>query len=440
VKPMIEWFKKNWLIAALGLVAVVSLPVLWVLSSRMNARLVAEAQKKAEDDYKEVSNTKLTYRIPRATPSGKDFDYPEAPNKVLVAYFKERLTEQQQQIAAVWETALEFNRGTHQPLIEGLFPAPSEMERFNLPARFREAYIERLPEQLLAIASAGAPPEADKVLATVRENAERAVARIRTEKGRDPTEAEVATIKQEMSALRIQRYRQRASEIATYADRLVFLDIPEPPKPDNRTPPAPPTLRQAWDWQEIAWVLEDIMRAVATANGGAAAAGGVPASVVKRVLSIKVGAPVLVGSAASEGAISAQQTLPRDFNLSLTGRVGGPGNQLFDVRPVTLEIVASSRRLPAFLDALAATNFITVLDADLYRVEPVEELAQGYYYGDEHVVRAVLQLETVALREWTVPWMPAEVRGERGVEQPEKPADPAAKPADPAAPPPPGAG
>ena len=54
----------------------------------------------------------------------------------------------------------------------------------------------------------------------------------------------------------------------------------------------------------------------------------------------------------------------------------------------------------AFIDALTATNFIAVLDLDLDKADTFADLREGFYYGDEHVVRATLKLEFVLLRAW----------------------------------------
>ena len=113
--------------------------------------------------------------------------------------------------------------------------------------------------------------------------------------------------------------------------------------------------------------------------------------------------------------------------VSLTGRVSGieTDNQLYDVRHIEAEMIIATRHIPLFLNALATTNFMTVLDIDLERVEPLADLAEGYYYGEDHVVKARFLIESLWLREWVAPLMPPEVRGPRGIE------DPAAEGSDP---------
>ena len=59
----------------------------------------------------------------------------------------------------------------------------------------------------------------------------------------------------------------------------------------------------------------------------------------------------------------------------------------------------------------------------------VTELASGYYYGDDHVSRAQITIETIWLREWTKQWMPPNVKVTVGLEAPPAPASPVVTPA-----------
>ena len=108
---------------------------------------------------------------------------------------------------------------------------------------------------------------------------------------------------------------------------------------------------------------------------------------------------------------------PLDFGASITGRVSGPGrrNRWYDVRTVAIEIVASSARMPQFINALSATNFVAVLDLDLAKVEPLADLREGFDYGDEYVVKASILIETVWLRDWRKQPMPAPVQAALGM-------------------------
>ncbi|MBC7834959.1 MAG: hypothetical protein H7Y88_07645 [Phycisphaerales bacterium] len=439
MNPAVLWLKKNWIIAVLAVVALASLPTLWYFAGKKNKALVDRVQTSVKADFDEVSKDRQNYTLPPALPSAKEFSFSAPPNKIINAYFGERLTEQQKQIASVWSNALEFNQGDHKPLIENFFPKPDEFYLRTLTGDLTIAFVVELPKRLVAIVNGGPAPDADKLAATLRENAERSLARIQTEKGRDATAEEWTKIKEELLGVRVARYKQAAQDISVYVDAASFSDIPDASKDPNK-PLEQPTIRKAWDYQEIAWLYDDILKAVALANSktgsaGGDVGGGVPQSVVKRIVSMKIGPVSLSATASADGtAPAADAPIPKDYNNSVTGRIGGVANQLFDVRPVTIDVIVSSKHLPHFIDALAETNFMTVLDVDLTNVEPLDELKLGYYYGDDHIVRAVVQVETIWLRDWTRLFMPLEVKADRGVF-----ADPVAPPADGAQPPaPPG--
>jgi hypothetical protein len=82
----------------------------------------------------------------------------------------------------------------------------------------------------------------------------------------------------------------------------------------------------------------------------------------------------------------------------------------YDVRTVELTVVADSQRLPALFEALGRVNYMTVVGVELAPVDVWADLEQGYFYGDDHVVRATVTIETVWLRSWTLPLMPDRVR------------------------------
>jgi hypothetical protein len=107
-----------------------------------------------------------------------------------------------------------------------------------------------------------------------------------------------------------------------------------------------------------------------------------------------------------------------DYKVSITGRTTSASNPDYDVRNVMVVAVVSSERLPTFLNALSRVNFNTVLQVQLAEVDVKGDLEKGYYYGNEHVVRATVTLETVWLRNWTGPLMPASVKKALGVTEP----------------------
>jgi hypothetical protein len=96
----------------------------------------------------------------------------------------------------------------------------------------------------------------------------------------------------------------------------------------------------------------------------------------------------------------------------------GSWNKVYDVRRAEMVVVVSSARLNEFLAAIARTNFMTVTDMDLTKVDAWDALRQGYFYGDEHVVRARLTIESVWLRDWMTEFMPRSIRNALEIAEP----------------------
>lgn len=170
------------------------------------------------------------------------------------------------------------------------------------------------------------------------------------------------------------------------------------------------------------WAYQDIMAAVAVANRRSdGKLGGVDESVVKRIESITLREPEGIfdnvepdasgtGLPLTDPTSAIPGLAPLDPQLSITGRGMGKWNKVYDVRRAQVVAIVSSARLNEFLAAIARTNFMTVTDMDLTAVNQWDALRQGYYYGDEHVVRARIQIESVWLRDWMAPLLPTQIK------------------------------
>jgi hypothetical protein len=78
-------------------------------------------------------------------------------------------------------------------------------------------------------------------------------------------------------------------------------------------------------------------------------------------------------------------------------------------------VVVETARMPELFDALARRNFMTVLDVKVRPADPFLAASEGFIYGKNPVSEVDLVIESVWLREWTAPLMPAEVRTALGV-------------------------
>ena len=95
------------------------------------------------------------------------------------------------------------------------------------------------------------------------------------------------------------------------------------------------------------------------------------------------------------------------FGITPTGRVS---NSVFDVRHTQLTIDIEAGKLPAFIEALNQTNFMTVVKASVTDLDEYALLREGYVYGHNDVVRANLIVESLWFRNWTEPLMPEIVK------------------------------
>ena len=109
------------------------------------------------------------------------------------------------------------------------------------------------------------------------------------------------------------------------------------------------------------------------------------------------------------------------FGISPTGRVC---NSIFDVRHSQLVIDIEAAELPAFMEMLRKTNFMTVIKAEITDLDEYELLKEGYIYGHNDVVRAKLVIESLWFRNWTEELMPKIVKEKLLIIQPaESPLD-----------------
>lgn len=413
---LMTWVKSNWLVVVLALVTVVSLPTMLVMGHRMSSNLRDEVQREVTSDVQELrQGERLRYTIPAIGPAMQQVEHTAPPNEALIRFFREQRDALQSEAERVVEKAIEFNRRGHGSLVESLFPAPPEGDEIILPIEFGRQYTEVAHQRLLERAGAGTPPDSERLVGRVQDYRETALQRLQAEsRSRELDEQAQKRLEEELRQLRIGRYRQRAAEIRFYADRYVFARVPE------TRPSQPPNLVECYDWQWQYWIHTDVIDAVRLANeeGGS---GGVPESVVKRVVSIsarQMGTGEELDRGRQRGAGRAAPPGVEVRAPTVTGRLS---NEDYDVRVVDVELIVSARRLPVLFDALSRTNFMTVIDLDLERVDPVEELRRGFYYGEEEVLRARMAIETVWLRAWTADLMPRRIREAYGV--PDDPPD-----------------
>ncbi|MHC4416556.1 MAG: hypothetical protein ACYS0G_14890 [Planctomycetota bacterium] len=339
--------------------------------------------------------------------------------------------------------ALAFNRRDRGVHLEELFPEAPIHQRETLPFEMyrvlRAAY-----EQLLTDVRAGATPS----LESMQEDLEAAQARFRTqilikEGGEALTADEQVWLTEQMTKTRLSKYAEAAKQIGLYG---TLGDLGVPDQADTPARAEGEGMVRMFEWQWRFWIKQDIVSALGEANKAAESVLEAP---VKRLVSLEVRQPAVMSAGAggdgggsgfssglsggkrsgrkSGGTPSAQsraagakadpaREVPLDFNVSFTGRSTNP---LYDVRYARLVIVVDSSRIPEVMDALTRQNFITITNTKVDAVDTFADIKDGYFYGSALVSMLTLELETVWLREWTLPFMPREVKQTLGIPIPE---------------------
>ncbi len=465
MKNVMAWIKGHLLVVIFSAIIVISLPASFVGASMWGKSVREEMAKKGSDALTKVESEKVTYSLASPIPGVPAIEERGAANDRRTQWFAEQRERLKALSDSVVTQSTDFNRGVgdlakaagrspHAVLVEGLFPAPKdENEGLLKRIKFAEQVVDRRTSPsvyrgLLASLRAGGPRDPQVLGEQLKTLRDREIEKLtgggQSQRVLQPEEQ--AAITQKLVEARRDSYLRRAQEISIYATFDAFPvegGGPRSPAPTmaggsripGSLPPEPAPVSQCFLWQMDYWLISDLIAAIRAANSSGGTLTDVDRSLVKRLESITLGPPIVGGSGgvasaggSSEGgegaaaATSVEQLtglVPTDLSWSVTGRKSSPQNPLYDVRRAELSLVVSGSRLKELFDAFAKTNFMTVIDLDLSEVDVWGDLEQGYYYGDESVVRARVVVETIWLRSWTEPLFPAGIRAALGLPLPE---------------------
>lgn len=449
MKPAIDWVKANVLVVVLGVVALAAIVAGWFFAGSLNASVREEASKRAgkmtELASLEKSSVKLD--IPGREPLSKTV----VINQQILDEYREASEKLRSDATQIRELALSRNRRDHKVVADRVFPAPPATERETTPLRVFKALMKAY-DGLFAEVNAGSPPANDMVgESLMRREVQYVQSNLKKASRDNLDEREKQELRDELSKSRLAIYGEQAQKLTFYAN-LGALDLPASPEGK-----AQPTLAELFDWQWRLWITRDILHAIVDAS--AAANGGTPGSVlnspVKRLVWLKIDPPAFplraasstsgpgaggfggmsAGGAAGDGStppadgaappaasptgelgtpqIDMATEAARDYSKGITGR---QSNGVYDVRRVDVNIIAATSQLPLFFDALAKRNFMTVTNVEIRPENAFAAASQGFIFGREPVSNVTLTIETVWLREWTAPLMPAEVRTALGIQ------------------------
>jgi len=445
VKGVMTWVKANLLIVISTVVILVALPAGWFFSSSWNKRIRTEQEKRANDAYNKIKNAKVNYVIPSLLPGEEPITASQAPNPYVTEFVKAQREQRIGQASSIVGEVESFNRDGHEVLAKDLLPVPvgsgAEETRLKFEFLARMAGDAQLGQKsiyadVFPAIGAGGPPDMVKLATTIQDVQERETQRMLAESGAGSlTPEQQDELRKLLMERRIAEAQRRAKEISLYADLSSFdpqgfgaetAVIPPAERRDRGG--TTPSLTEVFGWNFDYWVVSDLLRAIDRANNGPGATrDNVENAAIKRVerLSIKrlpiALAPPPPGGEIGEDYPTDESSEGADPSVSVTGRVS---TDAYDVVPAKLTLVVDARRIPDIIRAFAETNLMTVLDVDLTEVDVWEELRQGYFYGgDAPIVRADLLIETVWLRSWTAPLMPADVKTALGIEETEADAE-----------------
>lgn len=413
MKKHLAWAKKHWLFVVLLVVAIVAFPVLFVISNGMNSKIRSDVESTIRSQSQQLNALNVNYSVEPILPGSPGYTASRPPNAATTEALKRLLAQNVEQIERARQAIVEFNRSSFAPIVDGLFPTPTEVESVAKRDAMSRRWVPWNVDYLRG-AGAGTPPAPEEVARRVEEKRMREVDRLL---GVNPDAAALTPeledeIRKALVNERLSAYSAPAQQsILFYASPSALVSV----APYTGT--TVPDLELCWEWQWISWVNEMVINAIRTANEPDLA---VAYAAIKRLERLEV--EPLSYPAGGEPVVDTTEDIPLQFDSSISGRAYNPENPnaLYDVRYANVQMIVASRRIPEILDAFARSNLITAVDLDIANVDDLQSLASsGYSFGGDHVVRVHMRLETVWLREWTREFMPPTIRYRLRVAPPE---------------------
>jgi hypothetical protein len=397
VKRALDFLKTNWITLGSGVVALaaIAVAVLGMMDDGVTERM------------KQIQNSASAIQSLQSTPQ----------NQTTINNEKERGQKFEAEFTATLRVAENINR--RQPLMEGVFPEPAQLD---IPYAFQEKYEQRFFALADEMQAGTLPTEGD-----LADEAERLREEIQQKKDRGelpdadqpgPTgtgrpDANEADVIKRRAAIR------KARGIRLYADPQRAFHIS--PIVLEEEAPAP---RDMWYAQVGLWVQEDVTDAIRKLNEEAAERlGNVEPNVgnlpVKHLLGIRVlgyltADETLVSFPAVTRAGTGQATgtpiAEGPLSASFTGRTS---NNQFDVVRFTVQVVVDERDLLKLIDRITRENFYQLVGITYVNTGSDEEV--GYLYGADPVVQATLDFEGYMARKVFKEMMPAKVLEELGI-------------------------
>jgi len=470
MNKILGFIKSNLVIVISVVLIMAFLPTGYVFASKWNKKVYEEANAAYSKEKRTLtSKGKITYSLPAVLEGETDLSETRAPNHAVTEFYKAHKEEREGEVGEVVERGTEFNRGEHVELVPGLLPKASDDRTLvRLAREMGEAItgtnaVPSVYQRKLQRLNAGSPPTPESLTATLEDFKNREQMRYENSNANGKmNQAQSDQLDKDLISRRLGEYIGRAKTLTFYCSPDAFVNgetgvstgrtntrtISEYSVIPAKLPPLSTIdegliLNWLWDY----WIVSDVLDSVALANTDAqTGAKAIPDAPIKsiesiRISKIEVPTAVAISTDSSAGSMSGQfasggrdnrggggqsntdSPIVEEVGTSFTGRIGGQATSAFDIRTIELVVVADSRGLPGLIDAMGKTNYMTVIGLDLAPVDIWSDIEQGYYYGDDHVVRATITIESVWLRSWLEPLMPDGIKQALGIPLNDNPED-----------------
>ncbi|MDA1262745.1 MAG: hypothetical protein O3B75_07580 [Planctomycetota bacterium] len=427
IKNLLIIIKSNILVLSLAVVSISALAFAYMFSAHLqqgNENVANEFASKIEKLSK-LERTPVTITIPGNEPVTGNLTV----NRKLVDAVKSRMgleqTEGIPNTETVSKAAIQFNKGSHKPILSMRFKKEDESKRRVVRLDMHDKLTD-LYNELLKKCRATLPPSEEDILVELQRAKLRFVL---TDLGQTidakRTPEQEKKLVSELTNRRLASYRNVALASGLYLDAQ-DIGAPIAPLPEA---PYEKIAVSLWTLQWNYWIAEDILLACAELNENESIVTAPVKRVVKMKSRIPYGATQSAESETSqftEGNDSAAQAdsvnsagidpnAPVSMsNYSSSFVKGWASNQLYDVVQTQVSLVVETSKIPLVTDAFAKKNFIVISNVRISSVDPFEAIRSGYVYGPNPVSLVLLQLESAWLREWTGPLMPDPVRAMLG--------------------------
>jgi hypothetical protein len=348
---------------------------------------------------------------------------PDPTNMKAVKQAQARIDE----IRSTYKQVMDFvrQRNEYKPLIPDVFP---DARNPKIRTDFQRAYREEV-SGWLSLLKAGGVPSADAIVQERdRMEAEISGGELRGIPRKSGSEEDKDKPLAAENDARVRAAIRNAKELYCYADSDAFsVSYVSNRAGGPMYKEEPASLEDLWHAQLEVWVQRNVIGAIRAINDDAAEqiqardgdnhpwVGNLP---IKELVSLQTSTYYVTEGESSTGRTSGSAGRLYPPGNAAGVFTGNKSNPLFDPMQFTIQLIVDSRDIPQIISGLCAGNFHTPLRVS-YQAVPANLSMQGKIYGDEPVVKLVVDFETVFFSELYLPLMPDKILEGLGKTRPE---------------------